>query len=413
MKQLNWYQIFGNTHKIPDGATVLPTDDIQIWLHCANIWDKTYTTLAEVLADTTTLLALINSNNAVDYMVRSITWAGNLALVPVMTSNTTPSGQCIGDTPSSSVRALYKAFDGDSSTFYNSIDTSANQGNIGYEFPVATKINYATAYVYNNTSAANPTTIVLQSSDDGVTFTDISSAVTHTLVASGYQTFEFNASNVSSKKYYRLHRTAGNDRFWLNSIQFGFSGIVNNSTAMSYIGLNNYCANTLLVDSTWCEAICNSEYFESVLNVKVPVMTSNTTPSGECFASFTQITNREYYKAFTPDGGDGAATSLTSGSSYIGYGFENAAKIYKFMGEIYNAAGISSISTSFTVDSSNDKSTWNELASGSTTYGVGSNPHDFDINFIPSSPARYYRLYISNTRNTMYRYFQFYGREDI
>lgn len=59
---------------VPDGSTVLPKDDIEIWLACANI-NKSYTTLAEVLADTDTLQAIISNNNAVDYMVRSTTWA--------------------------------------------------------------------------------------------------------------------------------------------------------------------------------------------------------------------------------------------------------------------------------------------------------------------------------------------------
>ena len=63
------------------------------------------------------------------------------------------------------------------------------------------------------------------------------------------------------------------------------SDITGNQSAMSYIGLNNYCANALLDDDTWLESICNSAYFESVLNAKVPTMTSNTTPEGVCSAS--------------------------------------------------------------------------------------------------------------------------------
>ena len=42
----------------PNGATVTPTDDVQTWLHCANIFDKSYTTISEVVADTTTLNTL-------------------------------------------------------------------------------------------------------------------------------------------------------------------------------------------------------------------------------------------------------------------------------------------------------------------------------------------------------------------
>ena len=117
----------------PQGSTATPTDVIQTWLNCANIWDKSYTTINEVLADSTTLLALISSNNAADYMARSTTWA---------------------------------------------------------------------------------------------------------------------------------------------------SAVTANSTAMSLIGADDYCASALLDNSTWRTAICNSTYFESVLNVKVPTMTSDTTPSG-------------------------------------------------------------------------------------------------------------------------------------
>ena len=73
------------------------------------------------------------------------------------------------------------------------------------------------------------------------------------------------------------------------------SDVCGDSSAMSYIGLNNYASNTLLADSTWCSAICNSAYFESVLNVKVPVMTDNTHPSGVCSASSN---NADAYRAF-------------------------------------------------------------------------------------------------------------------
>ena len=172
----------GTLKTIPTGSTATPTDDIQTLLNCADIWDKSYTTLSELLADTTTLQAVISSNNAIDYLVRSTTWA---------------SGMCA------------------------------------------------------------------------------------------------------------------------------------NSTAMSYIGLNNYASNTLLADSTWCNAICNSTYFESVLNVKVPIMTSDNTPSGECFASSN---NNLAYKVF--DGIETGATAwYTSGNGvvgdYVGYDFGSNKKIYK------------------------------------------------------------------------------------
>lgn len=172
-------------NNIPTGSSVTPINDIQTWLHCANIWDKTYTTISQVLSDATVLLALISSNNAADYMARSTSWASTVA---------------------------------------------------------------------------------------------------------------------------------------------------SNSTAMSYIGNNDYCANKLLGNGTWRTAICNSSYFESVLTTKVPTMTSNTTPSGQVIATNPTTASYEAWKAFDGilDGQQQAypvSTATTSG--WIGYVFPNAVDVGK------------------------------------------------------------------------------------
>ena len=164
---------------IPEGSTVTPTDDIQIWLHCANIWNKTYTTISQVLADSSTLQALIASNNAADYMARSTTWA-----------------------------------------------------------------------------------------------TDVCA----------------------------------------------------DSTAMSLIGLDDYCAETLLADPVWLASICNSAYLENVFNVKVPAMTSATTPSGVVSASSTQ-SGFDAYKAFDGSVSTSWISSQGSGSRYVQYQFPNSVNI--------------------------------------------------------------------------------------
>ena len=170
--------------EIPEGSTATPTDIVETLLNCAGIFDKEYTTIAQLIADTTSLNTVITSNNAIDYLVRSTTFA---------------------------------------------------------------------------------------------------------------------------------------------------SSVTADQTTMSYIGLNNYASNTLLADSTWASAICNSTYFESVLNVKVPVMTSNTTPSGECVGT---ATSAEAYMAF--DGDDTTqfmtygATASTSPNvdKYCGYIFQSSVKVY-------------------------------------------------------------------------------------
>ena len=197
---------------VPEGSTVTPTDNIQTWLACAGITDKTYTTLNEVLADSTTLLALISDNNAVDYLVRSTTWA---------------------------------------------------------------------------------------------------------------------------------------------------SDVCANSTAMTDIGANNYCADELLSDSTWLNAICNSTYFESVLNVKVPSMTSETTPEGNVF--YTATGGVAYGSAYYPF----APTSYFAcgGIMTLGYQFTNPVVCKKVLVYLAGADSGQQIGVTLYIEGSNDGSDWATLDS--------------------------------------------------
>ena len=252
---------------IPDGSTVLPTDDIQIWLNCADIWDKAYTTLNEVLSDTVTLTALIADNNAVDYMVRSTTWA---------------------------------------------------------------------------------------------------------------------------------------------------SGVCADSTAMSYIGLNNYASNTLLADATWCNAICNSTYFESVLNAKVPTMTSLNTPEGEVtyhtcynlsvYAPWMAFDNNASTK-YTP------ANTDSFGQAYIGYKFTSSVKIVKCLcvqsqngiGTVHISASNDSFATSDTLISNVD------VSNNNTTF-----------NWVNANGYTECRMYIDAFKTGVSQFasielstLQFYGRKDV
>lgn len=185
-----------------DGATATPTDVISTWLDCAYLWDKNYTTLAEVIGDSETLLALISNNNAVDYMARSETWASAICadalamlyigqynycadsllanstwlaaildsqycelvlntIVPVMTSNTTPSGNVIYDSQQTGYEA-YHAFDRGSTAFRPAADTSATDFYVGYEFTANTKIYGAYYNVGIYEVGLVPTNFVLQ-----------------------------------------------------------------------------------------------------------------------------------------------------------------------------------------------------------------------------------------------------------
>lgn len=247
---------------IPEGSTVTPTDDIQTWLECAGITDKSYTTVSEVLADSTTLLALMSDSNAVDYLVRSTTFA-----------------------------------------------------------------------------------------------TDICA----------------------------------------------------DSTAMTDIGANNYCADTLLADSTWLTAICNSTYFESVLNVKVPTMTSNTTPSGEAGASAVYQTY-DAWLAF--DGNDSSQWLNELNSSYIYYKF-TASKCIKKVVFINPTGGGGYKVATYQISASNDGSDWTNLTDELTAAQTG-DLQQVTIN--NTNSYLYYRFYILSTYYANHNglsTLQFYGREDV
>jgi hypothetical protein len=256
-----------NVEATPTGSTATPVNDIQIWLHCANIWNKNYTAISQVLADTTTLLALINSNNAVDYMVRSTNWA---------------------------------------------------------------------------------------------------------------------------------------------------TSVCANSTAMTYIGANNYCANKLLSNSTWRTAICNSTYFESVLNVKVPTMTSATTPSGEVLASDYFSTEYEGFKAF--DGKDSsnwnsANSGTTEYGKWIGYHFTSSVRIYKIS---YYTTSVNYIPKQIKAQSSQNGSTWGDAWDGTYPLHNVSSVQQLCAAY-NGSGAPYFRIalgtsYGNQNNDYVIHTLQFYGR---
>ena len=252
---------------IPDGSTVTPTDDIQTWLHCANIWDKSYNLLSQVLADATTLLSLVSNGNAVNYMVRSTTWATdvcNSALamtdigsnnycadtlladstwgnaicnstyfesvlttkVPVMTSATTPSGQVINSQAHSNGLGWY-AFDSytwntstDSKAFVSDPTTSSGGQYIGYVFDSAVKV-YKVKALFTNDNVSNITdTIDIQSSSDGTTWDDEEEFTNNW--SSGYELLKEINVSTDSLRYFRLYRKSTNTihRFYVRQLQF-------------------------------------------------------------------------------------------------------------------------------------------------------------------------------------------------
>lgn len=393
MIQLNWYQIFGQS--IPDGRTVTPTDDIQIWLHCGNIWDKNYTTLAQVLADTDTLVALMASDNAVDYLVRSTTWIGNLALVPIMTSDNTPEGECFGSTYYQSQYDYYKVFDGDGTTRWASAEGDTTGSYVGYHFTSSVCVNKVTI---KTTSAA---TGIIQGSSDGVTYEDIQSI--NITTAETDMTFSF--SNGNKYPYYRFYNTtAGYVSPY--TIQFGFSGICQSEIAMKSIGASDYASTTLLSDSTWCDAINGSTYSSYVENASVPTMTSYNTPSGVCSASSIYT---GYYPYYAFDGNSGSLWHGTAIPAWVMYEFETPMMAVKCLfNPQYNNSN--QYVKDYKIQGSNDNVTWDDLYSETLPNA------DVNKTFSLSNTTtyKYYRMYATSSYsgNAAVKTLQFYGRQN-
>ena len=254
------------TPPIPTGSTVTPVNDIQTWLHCANVWDKTYTTISQVLSDTSLVTTLIASNNAADYMARSTSWA---------------------------------------------------------------------------------------------------------------------------------------------------SSVTANSSAMTKIGANDYCANKLLADSTWSTAICNSTYFESVLTSKAPTMTSNTTPSGVVSATSYQ-SGYDAYKAFDGVISDASAWIATSSANQrLSYQFTKQILAKKIVFTPRATASASNYVKDYKIQGSNNGNSWTDLYSG--TNSTGTNTITIDI---PNNMSKYSYLAIFGVNTTTIvsggnisiKECQFYGR---
>ena len=244
---------------LPDGETVLPTNDIQIWLKCAGITDKSYTTLSEVLADSETYNALLGDSNACAYMKRSTTW---------------------------------------------STDICADQ------------------------------------------------------------------------------------------------------YAMNLLGQYDTACDALLSDSTWLNAICNSTYFQLVLDVEVPLMTSNTTPEGECICS-GQTNNQWAYQSFDRSQRVDDGWYHRANPCWLGYIFPQPVRVNYFFIQEDNATPV--IFTKYDVQASNDGTDWVTL--GSYDEGSAVAAQYFYHSFVNEDYYTYYRFYIYSPASCQTA--NFYGRHAV
>jgi len=387
----------------PNGSTVTPINDVQIWISCADVRDKNYTTLAEVFADNQLLATLMSSENAVNYLVRSKQFIKSEALVPVMTSNTTPEGLAFAYGELSGYEA-YRAFDNDDSTFWQGRPSAIN-GTIGYCFdsPVnISRVKYRDKYGNKQ--------VTISYSDNGTDYTIASDSAT---ITSGDADYYFDTNVTSNHRYWRANITANeSSNFYVSSLQFYTEdGVTQNQTAMLYIGASDYASETLLSDSTWLSAIDGSAYKDYVINASVPTMTGYTTPKGEVIYSTIQGSYLPWY-AF--DGTSNHYEPVEIVGSYIGYKFEGNTKIYKVGYQGATSPYQSWSLKDFKVQGSADNVTWEDIE---TLNYSGSNLGqyvEYSLSQL-SEDYKYFRLYCVSGNgggHIVVTKAQFYGREN-
>lgn len=126
-----------------------------------------------------------------------------VALVPVMTSNTTPYGEAIATTQNTNAQ-VYKLFDGDDSTkWYGANGVQASGQSVGYNFVSPVCVTRVYMYTQDNSSAGYGFAISkfkIQGSNDGTTYTDLSGEITTTSAKAYYS-----IDNGDKYLYYRLY----------------------------------------------------------------------------------------------------------------------------------------------------------------------------------------------------------------
>ena len=182
--------------------------------------------------------------------------------------------------------------------------------------------------------------------------------------------------------------------------------------AMNLLGQYDTACDALLSDSTWASAIANSTYWESVLITKVPTMTSDTTPSGECLIDGTPTGNAVPYKAFDGDSSTFChPVNLTSDAGYIGYKFPYKVIVEKIAITPRYIGGQSGFVKGFVFAGSNDGVTYTDLYSG-----THANDGNKEIYTVPNTTA--YQYFIVRRNGASYTgdgsmqivELQFYGR---
>ena len=400
------YTVNGTTYSIPLAVTEETTYELSLaagfdykqWVTLGGLDPTDYTDLEDVFADEVAVRRLMTIHASSDYLIEKVTddidtidefvandtamkWIGLRDYVcdgltaisgveakflaseywerylkdhvPVMTSNTVPYGTASANSNAGNNYYPYKAFDNSDSSLWANSTTSASHSNtyVGYAFtnPVCIR----RVYVHFQEEFVRNVSYKIQGSNDNSNWADVSSSIT---TLNGY----IDLDNDDYYLYYRLY-------------------IISQTLSSSVAGGRIY---TL-------------QFYGRSLDVSVPVMTSNTAPYGEAFAS-SNDPNTSYsatWKAFADTGN--WATGSGQKSANIGYVFISPVYIKKaFIKWRYD--GSASNSVTYKLQGSNDGSTWVDI-SDSITKALTNNLISILDGIEPDVSYKYIRLEFTTT----------------
>lgn len=224
--------------------------------------------------------------------------------IPKMTSNVLPNGEASASSTFSSAPA-WMAFDKNTNTATNAwVSGATTTGWVQYKFTQKILIAKYVIYPQVNSLTRAPRSWTLEGSDDGSTWETLDSRVD---IAGWVNNVgkEFTIQTPKLKQYYRLNITA-------------------NSGDASYLSLNELEMYELLYDHKLL--FVNEGKLKSVIkpylsNNLIPIMTSNTAPSGVASASSESASNYAAYYAFNGLKGTGNSWQSTTVQCWISYAF--------------------------------------------------------------------------------------------
>ena len=173
---------------------------------------------------------ILNSSEALGEIVKNSDWINEFAgdgiqsLIPVMTSNTTPSGVASSNSILKEASSPWKAFNGNNNggnddNVFHSANQSLNDNSkyvyLRYEFPsqrIATKaIWYGRGSSYTSTYIQTPKEYKFQASNDGATWYDLTDILTNNNNTKGYSYEVQFTKNLGKYKYYQMYIISSND----------------------------------------------------------------------------------------------------------------------------------------------------------------------------------------------------------